>query len=347
MKAAVLKDVGKLSIEEMDVPACPDGGLLIEVKACAICGTDLKCARHGHRLIQFPRVIGHEVSGIVREVGSAVSGYAAGDRVVVAPAVPCGQCFYCWRGMQSMCDSLTAIGYHYDGGFAEMMAVPPSAVRAGCVNLIPGGVSFEEAAIAEPLACCINAEEITPVRTGSAVVVIGAGAVGCYHVMLACSRGAGRVILIDISAQRLEMARFAGADLSIDASKSDVVSMVLEETGGRGADLVITACSSGKAQEQGLAMVAKRGAVNLFGGLPKGDSVIAFDSNLPHYREFMVAGTHGSAPRHNKLALELIASGRVPAGRLVTHRLALEELPRGMEILEKGEGLKVIIQGKS
>ena len=344
MRAAVLKDVNKLEIvEDYVVPECPDGGLLIKVEACAICGTDVKCFHHGHRLIRFPRVLGHEVSGVVEEVAPGVEGISTGDRVVIAPAIPCGSCYYCHRDARNMCDNLAAIGYHYDGGFAEMMAVPNSAVAGGCVNLIPDGLSFEEAAIAEPLACCINAEELTPVKTGATVVVMGAGPVGCYHAMLARSRGAARVSIVDVSAQRLDMVRFVEADSFIDRSRSDAVQEVLDATGGRGADLVITACSSGKAQEQALAMVAKRGAVNLFGGLPKGKSVIRFDSNLPHYREFMISGTHGSAPGHNRLALDLIASGRVPVRDVVTHRIDVGELARGMEISEKGEGLKVIV----
>lgn len=347
MKAAVLEKVGQLQVREVPDPVCPSDGLLIEVGACAVCGTDVKVLRHGHKHIVPPRVTGHELAGTVVEVGRGVSGFSVGDRVAVAPAVPCGQCPYCRSGAPGMCDDLTAIGYHYDGGFAEMMAVPPRAVRNGCVNAVPGALSFDEAAIAEPLACCINGQELSGVKLGDTVVVMGAGPIGCFHVQLARAHGAARTVLVDISAERLTMSGPAKADVYFDSSKADPVAAVMEMTGGRGAEVVITACSVGAAQEQALQMVAKRGNVNFFGGLPKDNPYIKFDSNLPHYREFSVVGTHGSAPRHNKLALAMIGAGRIDAKSLITHRFPLDQVLRGIETTERAAGLKVIIDPKA
>lgn len=344
MRAAVLEEVGKLELRDVPEPRCPDDGLLLRIGACAVCGTDVKVWRHGHRLIRPPRVTGHELAGTIIEVGSDVSGYSVGQRVAVAPAVPCGMCEYCRAGAQGMCDDLTAIGYHYDGGFAELMAVPGRAVRNGCVNVLPNGLSFEEAALAEPLACCINGQELSGVKLGDTVVVMGAGPIGCFHVQLARAHGATRTVLVDVSPERLEMAAPAGADVYLNSREKDPIEAVMDLTGGRGADVVITACSVGAAQEQALRMVRKRGNVNFFGGLPKDDPYIKFDSNLPHYREFTVVGTHGSAPRHNKLALELIAAGRIDAKGLITHRLPLERVIDGIEITERAEGLKVVIE---
>jgi len=344
MKAAVLEEVGKMDIRDVPVPACDENGLLLEVGGCAVCGTDVKVYRHGHRLIVPPRVTGHEVAGTIVEVGKNVKGCAKGDRVAVAPAVPCGQCSYCRRGWQTMCDNLTAIGYHYDGGFAEFMAVPPVAVRNGCVNKVPDGVSLEEAALAEPLACCINAHELCRVAIGQSIAIIGAGPIGCFHVQLARAEGAKKVMLFDVSPERLQMAERVSPDVSIDSSKDDAIERVMHETDGRGAEIVIVACSSGKAQEQGLKMVAKRGIVDFFGGLPKDQPYIQFDSNLPHYREFYVVGNHGSAPRHNQLALDLLGSGRIDAKQLITHRLPIEKTLEGIKTTEAGRGLKVMIK---
>ena len=344
MKAAVLEKVGQLELREVPDPLCPEDGLLMDIGACAVCGTDVKVWRHGHKHIRPPRVTGHELAGTVLEVGVNVSGFSAGDRVAVAPAVPCGQCPYCHAGAQGMCDDLTAIGYHYDGGFAEMMAVPPRAVRNGCVNPLPDGLSFAEAAIAEPLACCINGQELSGVKLGDTVVVMGSGPIGCFHIQLARALGAAQTVLVDISADRLAMSAPAKADVYFDSSKADPVQAVMDLTGGRGADVIITACSVGAAQEQALQMVAKRGNVNFFGGLPKDNPYIKFDSNLPHYKEFTVVGTHGSAPRHNKLALDLIASGRIDAESLITHKLPLDRVIEGIETTERAAGLKVIIE---
>lgn len=344
MKAAILEKIENLVIRDVDKPSCSRDSLLIKVGACAICGTDVKVYHHGHKHIRFPRITGHELAGTIIEVGREVKDYQEGERVAIAPAVPCGSCHYCRQGEQSMCAHLTAIGYHYDGGFAEYMLVPPLAVRNGCVNNLPDSLSFEEAALAEPLACCINGQELSGVKLGDTVVIIGAGPVGCFHVQLAKSQGATRVILVDISAERLNMSRVASADIYIDNSREKAIERVLEETKGRGAEVVIVACSSGRAQEESLQMVASRGNVNFFGGLPKDNPYIKFNSNLPHYREFSLVGTHGSSPRHNLLALKLIAEGRIKAGELISHHLPLDKLPAGIGITEKGEGLKVIIK---
>ncbi len=344
MKAAILEEVGKLVIKDVDSPRIEPKGLMIKVEACAICGTDVKVYHYGHRLIQPPRITGHEVAGTIVEVGREVKGYKMGDRVAVAPAIPCGQCYYCRKGMQSMCDNLTAIGFHYDGGFAEYMAVPPRAVENGCVNSIPDNVTFDEAALAEPLACAINGQELSGVKLGDVVVIVGAGPLGCLHADLAKAQGATKVIISEVSLSRLGMSKISQADIFINPQEEDPVKRVMEETGGRGADVVIVACSSGAAQEQALHMVAKRGNINFFGGLPKDHSIIHFDSNLPHYREFQVVGTHGSAPRHNRLALTLIGSGKIIAKKYITHRFPIEKLLEGLAMVEKAEGLKILIK---
>jgi len=343
MKAALLREVGSMEITDVPVPECPPDGLLMRVHSCAVCGTDVKVYRHGHRLIVPPRITGHELAGEIVEVGKDVTGFEVGQRVAVAPAVPCGKCRYCRRGIQSMCDDLTAIGYMYDGGFAEFMAVPPLAVANGCVNSVPENVSYEEASLAEPLACCINAHELAWVGLGQTVVVIGAGPIGCLNVQLARARGATRTILVDISDRRLELSRRVNADLCLNSSEENATARIMDETEGAGADIVIVACSSGKAQEQALDMVAKRGVVDFFGGLPKDDPYINFNSNLTHYREFYVVGNHGSTPRQNALALDLIAAGKIDARSLITHRLNISRTIEGIEITERGEGLKVLI----
>lgn len=345
MKAAVFQEIGKIEITDIPMPECEPGGVVIKVGACAVCGTDVKVYHHGHKHIVPPRVTGHEMSGEIVEVGKDVKGYKVGDRVAVAPAVPCGECHYCLAGLQSMCDNLIAIGYSCDGGFAEYMAVPPAAVRNGCVNFIPEGVSFEEAALAEPLACTINGAELTHTGIGQTVVVVGAGPIGCLHIMLSKALGATKTILIDISEERLEMSKIAEADLTINSANTDPIRAVKDATDGRGAEVIITACSVGVVQEQALDMVAKRGYVNFFGGLPKDKPYIKFNSNLLHYGEFYCVGTHGSAPRHNKLALALLGAGKIKTSSLISHRLPISKLLEGIEITEKAQGLRVIISG--
>ncbi len=243
-----------------------------------------------------------------------------------------------------MCINLTAIGYHYDGGFAEFMVVPEDAVRNGCVNTIPSELSFEEAALAEPLACAINGQQLSQIDLGNTVVVVGAGPLGCIHLQLAKAKGASRTILVELSRERIDFAKkFAFPDIVINPSSENAIQRIKEETEGRGADRIIVSCPSGKAQEESLSMVAPRGIINFFGGLPLDNPFIKFNSNLIHYGEFYVVGTHGSAPYHNELALSLISQERIRMKELVSHRLPLERLEEGLALAESKKGMKVLI----
>ncbi len=345
MKAQILEEREKLILKEVKTPSPKEGEILIRVKACAICGTDVKVYHHGHRLITFPRITGHEVAGEIVEVGEGVESFKEGDRVSVAPAVPCRNCYYCWRGEQAMCQNLRAIGYYWDGGFAEYMLVPQEAVKGGCVNKLPPGIDFCEGALAEPLACAINAQELTKVKEGDTVVIIGGGPLGALHSQLARARGVEKVILVEISPHRLKMVkRVAGADIYLNPQEEDLKEKVTELTQGRGADQVIVACSSPEAQKLALEIVAPLGWVNFFGGLPKDKPYVNLDTNLIHYKECFVTGTHGSSPLHNRMALEVISKGKVKVRELISQKLPLEKLPQGLELVERGEVLKVIIE---
>jgi L-iditol 2-dehydrogenase len=317
----------------------------IRVRACSTCGTDVKISKFGHHHIDPPRVMGHEIAGEVVEVGADVPGWVRGDRVQVIAAIPCGECDECRAGRMTICPNQVSMGYHFDGGFAEYMVVPENVLKVDGLNRIPDGVSYAEASVAEPLACALNAQELVRVEKGDDVVVIGSGPIGCLHVRLARSRGARRVFLVELSRERLELAaQRVQPDEAIVGSEVDPVARVLELTGGRGADVVITAAASGRAQEQAVQMVARGGRISFFGGLPKDDPIIALDSNLVHYRELMIIGANGSSPDHNKRALDLIATGAVPVDDLITHRLPLEQVLDGIGIVSRGEAIKVTIE---
>jgi len=343
MKAVVFEDIETMVLKEVPTPKCHEDGLLIKVKACAICGTDIKIYHSGHKHIVPPRITGHEVSGEIVEVGKNVTDFAVGQRVAIAPAVPCGTCYYCKKSIFGMCDNLAPIGYQFDGGFAEYMAVPPVAVRMNCVNLVPQDVGYPEAALAEPLACAINGQQLSGVGLGHTVLVIGAGPLGCVHVRLAKAKGALRTILADVSQHRLEMAKLARADAYVNSAEHDLKRAVMQETGGRGADVVITACSSSEAQHQAMEFVAKRGSINFFGGLPKGRSIITIDSNLIHYREFSITGTHGSSPDDNRLALELISRGIVQVKDLISEAIPLQRVVEGIGMAESARYMKIVV----
>lgn len=341
MKAAHLLSAGKLEIIDTEMPVCQEGGAVVKVEACAICGTDVESFYQGRRMSQLPTQLGHELSGVVGEVGHGVEGFEKGDRVALNQSVPCGECQDCARGYENLCDRTIRVG----GGFAEYIGIPSVAIRKGNLLKIPDSVGFDTATLTEALAAVVNGQELLKIGLGDTVLVIGAGAVGCLHCQLARARGAMKVIQTDVNPERLEASgAISGADLSINASSEDLVQRIKEETDGQGADKVIVACSSGQAQESALRMVSKRGVVSLFGFTSKDTPFIKFDSNSCHYREYFVTGAFAYSRRQFKLALDLIASGVIKPDGLVTQRLPLAQLVKGIELMREGKGLKVVIQ---
>lgn len=336
---------GDVRIEESPEPQVAAGEVKIRVRACSMCGTDVKIASAGHQRMQPPRVMGHEIAGEVVEVGEGVTGWAAGDRVQVIAAIPCGKCEFCTAGLMTICPNQLSMGYDFDGGFAPYMIVPPQVLAVDGLNRIPDGVSFAEASVSEPFACAINAQELADTHEGDVVVVVGSGPIGCLHVRLARARGAAKVFLVELSRERLDLAaEIVKPDAAICSAETDPVQAVLDLTDGKGASLVITAAASGAAQEQGLRMLAPRGRISLFGGLPKDKPTITLDSNLVHYRELTIWGANGSSPAHNKQALAHIADGSVPVADLITHRLPLDQIRDGLDVVRNGTGIKVTIE---
>jgi L-iditol 2-dehydrogenase len=332
-------------LEEMPVPEPGPGELLLRVRNCATCGTDVKIYFHGHRNLKPPRVIGHEIAGEVEALGDGVDEFAVGDGVQVIAAVPCGECRECLLGHENICESLTAIGYDYDGGYAEYLIVPELVLRVGGVNRIPEGLAFEEAAMTEPLACVLNGEELARVGEGDDVVIIGAGPIGCMHARLARSRGASRITLVERSAERLELAaaRVHPDEVVPAAGDSDAVAAVHALSDGRGADVVLVTAPTRAAQEESLRMAANRGRISLFGSLPKDDSQITIDANDIHYRELTVVGAANSTPAQNAAALEMIADGRVPVADLITETLPLEGFHDAIMAVRSGRGMKYVL----
>jgi L-iditol 2-dehydrogenase len=345
VKVARFYAPGDIRVETAPEPSPGPGDVKIRVRACSTCGTDVKIFRFGHHRISPPRVMGHEIAGQIAETGAAVTGWEPGDRVQVIAAIPDGTCAECRRGRQTVCPNQESMGYQYDGGFAEYMIVPAKVLAVGGLNRIPDGTGFAEASVTEPLACVLNGQGLARVGDGDDVVVIGSGPIGCLHVRLARARGAARIILADLNQQRLDMAAaLVHPDAAICSAATDPVDAVLKLTDGRGADVIITAAASGAAQEQALAMAARRGRVSFFGGLPQDSPTVTVDSNLVHYRELTIVGANGSSPAHNARALELISSGQVAITDLITHRLPLDQVLTAIDTVRQGAAIKVTIE---
>ena len=343
MKAVVFYGPGDMRIEEREIPQPSEQEVLIKMKACAICGTDVRIYSFGQANVKPPQIIGHEIAGVVSQVGSKIKGCREGDKITLVTAVGCGKCRYCLEGRVNLCHHIKPIGYYYSGGFAEYMIVPAEAIRQGSILKIPKGLSFNEASLAEPLSCCINGQEYLNIGLGDRVVIVGTGPIGCMHAELAKVSGATKIILADISAERLKLAKVVEADVYINSEKEDLVKRVLEETQGDGADVVITACPSPQVQAQSLSMTAIRGRICFFGGLPHGKSRIDFDSNIIHYREISVHGAFASHHSQYQKALDLFVSGRIKASKFITHQFPLKDLVKGIETIKEGKALKAVV----
>ena len=236
------------------------------------------------------------------------------------------------------------MGYQFPGGFAEFMVIPDEVIRVNGVNKIPANVSYDEAAVTEPLACVLNAQRILNVQKGDTVLVMGAGPIGCLHVRVARALGASKVFLADINGGRLEMsAKVVKPDAAFDMSKVKLEDEILKVTDGHGPSIIITAAPAAKAQEQAISMVAPGGKVSFFGGLPKDAPFINCDANIVHYKEVTLFGANGSSPQQNLDALNMIASGEVHVADLITHKVKLDDVQSAIDAVLSGEAIKVVV----
>jgi L-iditol 2-dehydrogenase len=341
MKAAFLDGIEKISVRETDVPQPKEGEALLKVDTCTVCGSDLKIFRYGNKRIQYPRIVGHEVAGEVVEVGSGVEAVKQGDRVAVGADIP-----GVWNTNVSNKTSFIdyATGHEFDGGFAEYMLLNSDMLRFGPVTQIPDGLSYEAAALAEPLACALHGLELARFGPGKSLVVIGLGPIGIMLLQLGRAFGASKVFGAQRSKKRMEMARkFLPEARFISTEEEELVETVLAETGGLGADCVITSAGTVQSHIDAIDMVAHRGYVNLFGGL-RNEPKLSIDSNIIHYKECFVTGSHGSLPRHHKHAVQLIANGSVEAGNLISKRFPLEEIEDAYAFHESRQGLKCAVK---
>lgn len=343
MKAAILEGIDRITVKQAPERAPAAQEVKLRVKACAVCGSDVRIFHFGNPRVKPPTIIGHEVAGEVVAVGPGVSKFKVGERVALGADVPCGQCAWCQNGLGNNCPENHAIGYQFPGGFAEEMILAPMVVQYGPVTRVPESVSDENAALAEPLACAINGLEMCSLKVGESLCIVGAGPIGCMMIELGRHMGATEIIVIQRSKKRLDLARPFGADHYLSSEDGDVLGAVREITKGRGPDVVVTTCGSVEAHEQAIEMVAKRGRVNLFGGLGKGARNLNVPSNTIHYKECFVLGSHGSVPRQHTAAMALIEKGVVDVGRCITHRFGLDQIQQALAAAEQHEGLKVVV----
>jgi L-iditol 2-dehydrogenase len=343
MKAAILRAPNVLEVADMATPQAGPGELILSIRAATVCGTDLRIlSGKKTKGIRFPSVIGHEFSGVVVEAGAGVKDFTTGDRVCMDPVVPCRACPYCKAGLENVCQNRQAMGYEFDGAFAQYIRIPAIALQAGNVFKMPEGMSFEAAALSEPLACCINGQQNAQVGLGDSVVILGAGPIGLMHAALARAAGARQVIISEPHAGRRQAALERGVNYACDPTQENLLDLVRKKTEGLGADVVILAIGVPALANEALSLVRKGGRVNLFAGFSQGD-MSSIDVNLIHYNEITVTGASALSRSGYELALNMLSTGQIDATSLITHRYGVDDSLAAFDAAASGKAIKVAI----
>lgn len=328
MKALVLEDYKKLVVSDVDEPSLEPNEILVRVKSCGICGSDV----HGYdgssgRRIP-PVIMGHEASGEIAKVGSAVKAYAEGDRVTFDSMISCGRCFFCRQGQPNLCDDRRVLGvscdeYRRHGAFAEYVAVPEHIVYR-----IPDGVSFDLAAMVEPVSVAVHAVNITPVKLGDTALVVGAGMIGLLTLQALRAAGCGRIVIADLADDRLDLALKLGADEALNPRSVDLPAAMRERTEGRGADVVLEAVGASPTVKASIDSVRKGGVVTLIGNVTP---TVEFGLQSVVTREVSVLGSCASANDY-PACLELMSRGAINVEPMISARAGLEQ---GAEMFDR------------
>jgi L-iditol 2-dehydrogenase len=344
MQAARLYGAGDIRTDECSVPEIGDDEILLKTAAAAICGTDLRMIANGYRGVDadHPLTLGHEISGVIAEVGKKVRGYSKGMRVSLAPNIGCGICGSCVSGDTHLCEGYTAFGITMDGGFAEYVRIPAAAVIQGNVMVLDDGVSLDTAALFEPMSCVFNGQEQARVQLNDDVLIIGAGPIGIMHALLAKAKGAKCIFIRDISVPRMrQCTELVKGTVAVESDNLEEAIKILN--GGRFVDVCITACPSAAAQADALKVTGMNGRILFFGGLPAGKDNVVLTTNLIHYRQLSIHGSTRANIRQYREVAKMVMAGHLDLGKLVSRKYPLKDFADAIAYTKKAEGLKTII----
>ncbi|MBE6476773.1 MAG: oxidoreductase [Propionibacteriaceae bacterium] len=342
MDAAVMHGPGDIRFEQVPRPQCPDGGFVLRVDAVGLCGSDIRNLTTDSRRGAYPHIYGHEVVGTVAEVSPGVTAYEPGQRLYVYPEAHCLKCDYCRAGHHEHCTDVESYTSR-PGGFAQYIAYTAKRVERGATFTLPAGVDPVRASLAEPLSSTYACVENIDVRLGDTVAILGAGPIGVFLAVLSRMRGASKVILIDVTQDRLDKSGAFDIDHRINSSTVEPVEEVRRLTGGLGVDKAISANPTTAGQQQALAMTRPCGTVVFFGGVPKG-ALTEIDSNTVHYNSLWIYGHYGANSMQVQRAFELAIDPAFPAEAIITHVLPLNHINEAIDLTRTGEALKVVLK---
>ena len=325
-------------IEEMPTPGIGEDEALVEMRACGICGSDLM---DWYLKSRAPLVLGHEPAGVIAEKGREVRGFDVGDRVFVHHHVACLTCHYCTHGDYTLCEQFHKTSIE-PGGFAEYFRVPAPNLQIDTLK-IPETLSFEEATLIEPLGCCMRAFRKCSIQKGDSVVIIGAGTTGIIHTALSRIFGVAKTIVSDLIDYRLRVAERFGAGVTVNPENEELAEVVKSETEGRGADVVVVTAPSIEAYRAGLSVCRRGGKLSVYAPTHPGEHLKISPKEL-FFSEIQIIPSYSTSHVETRMALELINSGRINVGELITHRFQLRDAAEAFKTaLENRESLKVMV----
>jgi L-iditol 2-dehydrogenase len=343
MQGAVFSGPNNLKVKEVPVP---EGGIKARVRACAVCGYDVRVFRNGHRKVRPPVILGHEICAeLVGPVETPGGTIGSGTRVAVYPQVPCLDCQSCERKRYNLCLNLKELGSTYDGGFAEFVKIPENLVKIGGLVPIPPQIGDDQAALLEPLACCLNSVSRTAAQTADepSIVIFGDGPIGLMHLQLFKLMARARVCLVGRVDVRMQMAKRLGADTVISFIDDESIGQnIMGNFAGAGADAVIVATSNPLALKIAEKIAGKNSLINLFAGMPP-DQMLSINANRIHYDQISVIGSFGTTPEMMSRSAEIIASGRIDLSSLVSHHYRLSDVERAITDTENYTGLRCVV----
>jgi len=340
MKAAFVKDSSSVVVEDVEKPTLGTGDVLVKMHACGICGSDLE--KVFGKYSQPSTRLGHEPSGTIENVGENVTDYKKGDRVFVHHHVPCYSCHFCLHGNETMCEKYSETNLS-PCGLAEEFIVPQWNVNYGGILKIPDSMSFEEAAMIEPLACCIRAWNKFSFQKGDSTAIFGVGATGMMHVMLSIVHEFDKIFCIDVNEFRLEFAKKFNITDAIKSSAPGIKQKILDQTDNRGVDVAIVATGSLQALSSAIDLVRKGGTVVMF-GVPSRGAMINLNMSVIYSKEITMISSYAASDSDTKAALELIQSSKIDVKKLITHRYNIKDSPKAFEHAHHGvDSMKIII----
>ena len=340
-QALTWSGLSNITLIEIPKPEVIKSEILVKVLASSICGSDLRIYKYGHDRVSSGAIIGHEICGVIEKVGPDNIKFNIGDIIAIGADVPCEDCKYCKIGRPNNCETHTAIGHQIPGGFAEYIHLNSLTANLGPVVKVTGSKDPAIYALAEPLACCINGFYQMGEIIGKTVAIYGAGPIGLMIGSLAKFYGAKRVVVLDINTDRLTFAQtYAYADDVVNITDS---SRNLNEE----FDIIFTACSSETAQADALKKITKGGRINFFGGLPKSKEQVILNTNIIHYKEIILTGSHGSTPEQHEMAVRLLDDSQINLEPLLTKSFKLKDFNDAYKLAASGDAMKVVFRPNS